>query len=93
MVLLMEFGYAFVEKNPLFFTKNSKIKRYSLVLMLQLLINLWSPHGAKLKKKKCFMCLSDDQAGIRLVDVFEQHHHTHLFFPFSASEHKRHYLM
>lgn len=51
MVLLMEFGYAFVEKNPSALTETSKTKRYSLVLMLQLLINLWTPHGTKFKKK------------------------------------------
>lgn len=45
MVLLMEFGYAFVEKNPSVFTETIKIK-YSL-LMLEVLINLWTPHGAK----------------------------------------------
>lgn len=50
MVLLMEFGYAFVEKHSVL-TETSKIKRYSLMSTLQLLTNLWAPHGIKFKKK------------------------------------------
>lgn len=50
MVLLLEFGYAFVEKASVL-TETSKIERYSLVLTLQLLMNLWTPRGIKFKKK------------------------------------------
>lgn len=75
------------KKPPSVLTETSKIKRYSLVLMLQLLMNSRTPHDTKFKKK------SGDQAGINSADVFSQHHFIHLFFPFSSSEPKRHYLM
>lgn len=88
MVLLMEFFYTFVEKCSIL-TETIKRKRYSLILTLQLLINLWNPYGTKFKKS--FRCLHDNQAGINLLlNVFAQQHYMHLFFPFFETGTQKH---